>query len=60
MRMGLEGLGQGPAVSLLQGHLPLHHDAAGCLHPVLTGQVSLQEALLPGHAPLCRAGDKSV
>lgn len=58
IRVGLEGLGQGPAESLLQAHLPLHHDRAGRLHPLLTGHIPLQETLLPGHPSLCRRGER--
>lgn len=45
--MGLEGLDQGPAVSFLQTHLPLHHHRTGRLHAILAGKILVQKTLLP-------------
>ena len=58
VRVGLEGLGQGPAETLLQTHLPLDHNPAGCLHPLLAGHVAMQETLLPRHPSLCSRGKR--
>lgn len=60
VRVGLEGLGQGPAETLLQTHLPLDHNPAGCLHTLLTGHVPMEETLLPRHPSLCSTGERIV
>lgn len=39
---GLESLGQRPTEALLQQQLPIHHNAAGQLDPLLTRQVPLE------------------
>lgn len=52
MGVGLKGLRQGTAISLLQIHLSLHHHPGGYFHPVLCDQILLDETLLPRHSSL--------
>lgn len=56
--VGLEGLGQGPAVPLFQAHLSFHHHPTGDIDPLLTGQVPLQEALLPRHPAIYKSNTR--